>query len=130
MVSEHIISDDAVRHHRSSAFTSCAACLAKGALCKASLPLLRLRIMRVLQVQREAIQAVEQDGIVFIDEIDKIVVNQDLRYGEQLVTLSVYAPPMGQHVTMRRFHRHPSCIAQLGRSPLRGRPCSKRGWVL
>ncbi|CAL5229202.1 g12484 [Coccomyxa viridis] len=32
-------------------------------------------------VQREAIQAVEQDGIVFIDEIDKIVVNQDLRYG-------------------------------------------------
>lgn len=24
----------------------------------------------------------EQDGIVFIDEIDKIVVNQDLRYGE------------------------------------------------
>ena len=36
----------------------------------------------MLQVQREAIQAVEQDGIVFIDEIDKIVVNQDLRYGE------------------------------------------------
>lgn len=35
----------------------------------------------MLQVQREAIQAVEQDGIVFIDEIDKIVVNQDLRYG-------------------------------------------------
>ena len=35
-----------------------------------------------MQVQREAIQAVEQDGIVFIDEIDKIVVNQDLRYGE------------------------------------------------
>ena len=34
-----------------------------------------------MQVQREAIQAVEQDGIVFIDEIDKIVVNQDLRYG-------------------------------------------------
>ncbi len=33
-------------------------------------------------MQREAIQAVEQDGIVFIDEIDKIVVNQDLRYGE------------------------------------------------
>lgn len=38
--------------------------------------------IRVLQVQREAIQAVEQDGIVFIDEIDKIVVNQDLRYGD------------------------------------------------
>ena len=26
--------------------------------------------------------AVEQDGIVFIDEIDKIVVNHDTRYGE------------------------------------------------
>ena len=38
--------------------------------------------LRILQVQREAIQAVEQDGIVFIDEIDKIVVNQDLRYGK------------------------------------------------
>lgn len=36
------------------------------------------------QVQREAVQAVEQDGIVFIDEIDKIVVNQDLRYGEAM----------------------------------------------
>jgi hypothetical protein len=34
------------------------------------------------QVQREAIQAVEQDGIVFIDEIDKIVVSTDLRYGD------------------------------------------------
>eukprot|EP00884_Botryococcus_braunii_P005483 jgi/Botrbrau1/14936/Bobra.0018s0040.1 len=33
-------------------------------------------------VQREAIQAVEQDGIVFIDEIDKITVNhQSSRYG-------------------------------------------------
>lgn len=38
-------------------------------------------MLGMLQVQREAIQAVEQDGIVFIDEIDKIVVNQDLRYG-------------------------------------------------
>ena len=63
---------------------------------------LRLSSLRVLQVQREAIQAVEQDGIVFIDEIDKIVVNQDLRYGEQLVTLSAHAPPVGQHPTMRR----------------------------
>ena len=40
-----------------------------------------LNVLGMLQVQREAIQAVEQDGIVFIDEIDKIVVNQDLRYG-------------------------------------------------
>ena len=35
----------------------------------------------LLQVQKEAIQAVEQDGMVFIDEIDKIVVNHDARYG-------------------------------------------------
>ena len=41
-----------------------------------------MSILHLSQVQREAIQAVEQDGIVFIDEIDKIVVNQDLRYGE------------------------------------------------
>ena len=35
----------------------------------------------VVQVQKEAIQSVEQDGMVFIDEIDKIVVNHDSRYG-------------------------------------------------
>lgn len=33
------------------------------------------------QVQKEAVQSVEQDGMVFIDEIDKIVVNHDSRYG-------------------------------------------------
>jgi ATP-dependent HslUV protease ATP-binding subunit HslU len=33
-------------------------------------------------VQREALQSVEQDGIVFIDEIDKIVTSQDYRHGE------------------------------------------------
>ena len=38
-----------------------------------------------MQVTREAIQAVEQDGIVFIDEIDKIVVNQEIRYGESAI---------------------------------------------
>ncbi|KAI7835952.1 hypothetical protein COHA_010151 [Chlorella ohadii] len=32
-------------------------------------------------VTREAIQAVEQDGIVFIDEIDKIVTSTEHRYG-------------------------------------------------
>ncbi|KAK9861192.1 hypothetical protein WJX84_003020 [Apatococcus fuscideae] len=32
-------------------------------------------------VQREAMHAVQQDGIVFIDEIDKIVVNHETRYG-------------------------------------------------
>ncbi len=32
-------------------------------------------------MQREALQAVEQDGIVFIDEIDKIVTAQDYRHG-------------------------------------------------
>ncbi|KAK9841421.1 hypothetical protein WJX74_005431 [Apatococcus lobatus] len=32
-------------------------------------------------VQREAMAAVQQDGIVFIDEIDKIVVNHETRYG-------------------------------------------------
>ena len=35
-----------------------------------------------MQVQREAMAAVQQDGIVFIDEIDKIVVNHETRYGE------------------------------------------------
>ena len=33
------------------------------------------------QVVREAVQAVEQDGIVFIDEIDKIVSSSENRYG-------------------------------------------------
>ena len=33
------------------------------------------------QVTREAVAAVEADGIVFIDEIDKIVINHELRYG-------------------------------------------------
>lgn len=32
-------------------------------------------------IQRDAIKAVEQDGIVFIDEIDKIVVNASQHYG-------------------------------------------------
>ena len=59
-------------------------CLARNECpCKAVLLSLWLSSLHMLQVQREAIQAVEQDGIVFIDEIDKIVVNQDLRYGEQ-----------------------------------------------
>lgn len=34
-----------------------------------------------MQVQKEAIQAVEQDGMVFIDEIDKIVSSTDSRFG-------------------------------------------------
>ena len=53
-------------------------------------------------MQREAIQAVEQDGIVFIDEIDKIVVNQDLRYGE--------APVGGHTVTVQPWS---SCKADV-----------------
>lgn len=40
-----------------------------------------------VQVQREAIQAVEQDGIVFIDEIDKIAVNHQTRYCEPPLSL-------------------------------------------
>ena len=42
-----------------------------------------LRRTRLLlrQVTREAVAAVEADGIVFIDEIDKIVINHELRYG-------------------------------------------------
>ena len=35
------------------------------------------------QVTRDALTAVEQDGIVFIDEIDKIVTGAEGRYGEQ-----------------------------------------------
>ena len=34
------------------------------------------------QVTRDALTAVEQDGIVFIDEIDKIVTGAEGRYGE------------------------------------------------
>ena len=48
----------------------------------------------VVQVQKEAIQSVEQDGMVFIDEIDKIVVNHDSRYGRtwfQLLHISFSA---------------------------------------
>ncbi len=50
------------------------------------------------QVQREAIQAVEQDGIVFIDEIDKIVVNQDVRYGEAVCRSCWYLDHAPTHV--------------------------------
>lgn len=39
------------------------------------------RLINQDTVQKEAVQAVEQDGMVFIDEIDKIVVNHDSRYG-------------------------------------------------
>ena len=38
------------------------------------------------QVQKEAVQSVEQDGMVFIDEIDKIVVGSEMRYGRYLQT--------------------------------------------
>jgi len=41
----------------------------------------------ILQVQKEAVQSVEQDGMVFIDEIDKIVVGSEMRYGKQLPPL-------------------------------------------
>ena len=40
-----------------------------------------IQVLNVLQVQKEAIQSVEQDGMVFIDEIDKIVVGSEMRYG-------------------------------------------------
>lgn len=40
-----------------------------------------LIVSHVLQVIREAVQAVEQDGIVFIDEIDKIVSGSEQRFG-------------------------------------------------
>ena len=40
------------------------------------------------QVTKEAITAVEQDGIVFIDEIDKIVTSSDSRYGQRLLCAS------------------------------------------
>ncbi len=40
----------------------------------------------MLQVQKEAVQSVEQDGMVFIDEIDKIV-GSEMRYGKQLPPL-------------------------------------------
>lgn len=39
------------------------------------------RFMDAESVNREAINAVEQDGIVFIDEIDKIVSSSERRYG-------------------------------------------------
>jgi ATP-dependent HslUV protease ATP-binding subunit HslU len=44
-------------------------------------------------VQREALQAVEQDGIVFIDEIDKIVTAQDYRHGMDCANLLMAARP-------------------------------------
>eukprot|EP00891_Asterochloris_glomerata_P008600 jgi/Astpho2/8600/Aster-05080 len=39
------------------------------------------RLVSSDSIQREAVQAAEQDGIVFIDEIDKIVVGPEGRYG-------------------------------------------------
>ena len=45
------------------------------------------------QVTREAIQAVEQDGIVFIDEIDKIVSSTEHRYGAPSCRITPVAAP-------------------------------------
>ncbi|DBB03431.1 TPA: hypothetical protein ACH3X3_010791 [Trebouxia sp. C0006] len=39
------------------------------------------RLINQDTVQKEAVQSVEQDGMVFIDEIDKIVVGSEMRYG-------------------------------------------------
>lgn len=39
------------------------------------------RLISPEQVAREAVASAESDGIVFIDEIDKIVVNHETRYG-------------------------------------------------
>lgn len=68
-----------------------------------------------LQVQRDAISAVEQDGIVFIDEIDKIVVNQDTRYGEPCSRCCCIAPKSlpqaGQY--QRCPHECIACATQL-----------------
>jgi len=47
----------------------------------------------ILQVQKEAVQSVEQDGMVFIDEIDKIVVGSEMRYGKHLCPLHPPPPP-------------------------------------
>lgn len=44
-------------------------------------------VMSQETVIREAINAVEQDGIVFIDEIDKIVTSSGYRYGARLLTM-------------------------------------------
>ena len=46
--------------------------------------------MVLLQVQKEAVQSVEQDGMVFIDEIDKIVVGSEMRYGKCLQSGQAY----------------------------------------
>ena len=51
----------------------------------------------VLQVQKEAVQSVEQDGMVFIDEIDKIVVGSEMRYGKQLLPLRLSLSLQSQH---------------------------------
>lgn len=48
-----------------------------------------LKVLHGVQVQKEAIQAVEQDGMVFIDEIDKIVTSTDSRYGMLCTYLAV-----------------------------------------
>ena len=51
-------------HKASIMHTSGSRCLSHG-----------LRVRMPVQVNRAAVAAVEQDGIVFLDEIDKIVVN-------------------------------------------------------
>lgn len=51
----------------------------------------------LLQVQKEAVQSVEQDGMVFIDEIDKIVVGSEMRYGKQLLPLRLSLSLQAQH---------------------------------
>ncbi len=54
----------------------------------------------ILQVQKEAVQSVEQDGMVFIDEIDKIVVGSEMRYGKQSCPLQTLLPPVCASLNM------------------------------
>ncbi len=63
----------------------------------------------ILQVQKEAVQSVEQDGMVFIDEIDKIVVGSEMRYGKQLCPL--YPPPPPPHPPVCAMSICPTCYA-------------------
>lgn len=64
-------------------------------------PFLTVRCCVQAQVHREAIQSTEQDGIVFLDEIDKIVTSQDKSYGAHPVSSTRRRPPM-DHLPMCR----------------------------
>ena len=65
----------------------------------------------------------EQDGIVFIDEIDKIVVNSELRYG----MLSSFSPCMHPACSLQAASNSPTLYRVAGAAAATGADASSEG---